>query len=120
MKSKKFNQRLRIGSRKMIDLFLQGLLYTAPIGLTVYFLWVIFDFFDSRVQAVFISLFNHTIPGLGIIAFFLFISLLGWIFPKLFTRPAIIFFEKLLSKVPMIEMVYSSIKDFISAFIGKE
>ncbi len=115
-----FKERMRIGLKKMFDYFLQGLLYTAPLGLTLYFGYLLYDFLDSRVQSIFISLFDMRIPGLGIVIIFLVVSLMGYVIPKLLTRPVTILFNKLLSKVPIVETVFSSIKDFLSAFIGKE
>lgn len=114
------SNRFQSGIKKMIEYFLQGLLYTAPLGLTVYVIYILFDFFDSRLQNLLLSIFGMKLPGVGILLMFLLIAFLGFIFPKLVTRPMILVFQKLISKAPAIEMVYSTIKEFISAFIGKD
>jgi uncharacterized membrane protein len=112
--------KFRILGKKIIDYFFQGLLYIAPIGLTIYFIFIIFNYADSLAQNFILKLLPFKIPGLGIILLFIIISCLGYLGHRLITRPVSAIFEKMLGKAPIVEMVYSSIKDFLSAFVGKD
>jgi len=55
---------------------------------------------------------------LGIITVFLGIALLGYLFSLAFTRPILHYFERLLTKVPLVKIVYTSIKELTEAFVG--
>ena len=58
------------------------------------------------------------VPGLGIITVFLGISFLGYIFSKAFTRPIVQYFDRLFSRVPLVKILYSSLKELTEAFVG--
>ena len=106
--------------KKILDLFLQGMLYTAPLGLTVLVIYWLFGFVDDTVQPLFEKIFEIKIPGLGIVLVFTLITFMGYIGPRLITGPMKALFRKMLGKAPAIDSLYSLFKDFISAFIGKE
>jgi uncharacterized membrane protein len=117
---KNFSIDYKLIGKKILDYFFQGLLLVAPIGLTIYFIFILFRYADDLAQEYILSLLPFKIPGLGIILLFLIISILGYFGQRLITRPVSALFEKTLKKAPVIEMVYSSIKDFLSAFVGKD
>ncbi len=102
--------------KKITTYFLQGLLYIGPISITVWILYTLF----TKVDSLFKGLLPYDIPGLGIVVVIATISILGY-FGRLFiTTPITQFFENLLKKAPFIKLIYSSIKDLFSAFVGKE
>ena len=53
--------------KKIFRFFLQGLLYIAPIGITLYILYVIFSFVDGLLQEWLEELLSISIPGLGLL-----------------------------------------------------
>jgi uncharacterized membrane protein len=106
--------------RRLFDYFLQGLLYVSPFGLTVYIIFVVFVFINNIAQQYIDQILSFHIPGLGIIIMFLFISIMGYFGHKIFTQPVKLLVEKMLRKAPLIQVVYTSIRDLISAFVGKE
>lgn len=116
----RWKAKIRILSRKIFDYFLQGLMYVAPMGLTVYIIFILFQFVNNIAQQYIDQLLTFRIPGLGIILMFIFISLMGYFGHKLFSQPIKLVIEKLLSKAPLIQLIYTSIRDFLSAFVGKE
>jgi uncharacterized membrane protein len=107
-------------AKKIFDYFLQGLLYIAPLSITFYIIYLILGFFDNLLQKSIYQIINFHIPGLGIILLFLFISLTGFIGQRIISKPMMVIFKKMLSKAPLIETIYTSIRDFLSAFVGKE
>ena len=102
--------------RKFITYFLQGLLYTAPIGLTLWILYSVFITFDN----LFNGLLPYDIPGLGIVFVAMIVAGLGYLGKIFVTAPITQLIEKLLEKAPIIKLIYTSIKDLLTAFVGKE
>jgi uncharacterized membrane protein len=98
--------------QKFLSYFLQGLLYVAPLSLTIYVFIVVFHLLDGILPL--------GIPGLGIIVIFIGVTLIGIVGQILIKRPIISYFNYILNKAPFVKMVYSSIKDLVSAFVGKE
>lgn len=90
--------------------FLNGLLITAPFTITVWIVVAIIDWLNS--------MFDLGIPGLGILLMVVLLTLVGFIGSSFFVRPFIHVTEKLFHKVPLISIIYSSIKDLFDAFVG--
>jgi uncharacterized membrane protein len=106
--------------KKIFGYFFQGLLLIAPLGLTIYILYLSFSFVDDILQTAIEGVFGTKIPGLGVIVIFLVITLLGFIGNLIVTDPITNLVERIIRKAPVIEMIYTSLKDFLAAFVGKE
>lgn len=98
--------------RIVIKYFLQGLLYTAPIAVTIYIFFELFMMLDS--------LFPLEVPGLGILFLFAIITLVGVVGSYLLKFPLFNFFDDQLERVPLVKLVYSSIKDVMKSFTGQK
>ena len=59
-------------------------------------------------------------PGIGIILIFLIIVCIGFIGSLIIKTPINSFFRKLLKKAPILETIYSSVKDIMNTFVGKK
>jgi uncharacterized membrane protein len=108
------------GFGKVVSYFLQGLLLLAPAFLTVYALFSIFDWLDSKIEAVFLFVFNFYYPGLGIIAMFLLIAFIGFIGSLVIVQPILHILDMIMEKTPLVKEIYSSMKDFFGAFISNK
>ena len=106
--------------KKIFDYFIQGLLWLIPVSVVVYLTYQIFLMADGLLRNPIEKLIGITIPGLGIIACFLFISLFGFFGQTILALPFRRFFNNLLDKAPIIRSVYRMTKDLLDAFIGKE
>ena len=106
--------------KKLIRYFLQGLIYVAPLAITIYAIYFIFSVIDGSLQSYFEQWFNTRIPGLGIVVIFLLISLLGFIGQSILFRPFKNLLSNLMDKAPIVKVVYTSIRDLLNAFVGKE
>jgi uncharacterized membrane protein len=110
--------------KKPVGFFFQGLLYLAPLAITIYVIVVSFIWLDGLLRDL--EIFNEgpfasfNFPGLGLIIILLFTTLVGFLGQKLITSPISSFFNHLLTKAPLIKVIYSSVKDLLSAFVGKE
>ena len=100
--------------RKLLRYFIQGIIILAPIGITVYALYWLFQKVDGILRP-FVN-----IPGLGFILIIAFVILVGWISSNFLMGSAISFFDQLMERTPGIKFIYSSTKDFFEAFAGEK
>ncbi|MBW6491034.1 MAG: DUF502 domain-containing protein [Lentimicrobium sp.] len=107
-------------SKQILSWFLQGLLFIAPFALTVYILVLSFNFVDGILTDTLTNITGYRIPGLGIVVIFLVITLIGFLGSSIVFKPLLQYFDKLISQAPLVKVIYTSIKDFMSAFVGKE
>ena len=106
--------------KKIINYFLQGLLYIAPLGITAYIIYAIFHFTNNLLGDVLERFLKIDIPGLGIVVVFFFLVLAGIIGRSIIVRPFKILFNRLIEKIPLLKLIYSALNDLLSAFVGKE
>jgi uncharacterized membrane protein len=106
--------------KKLTKYFFQGLLYIAPFGITVYIIYAIFKFTDNLLHDTLQKLFNIDIPGLGLLTIIILIILTGLMGQTIIARPFKSIFNGFLEKAPLLKVIYSSLNDLFSAFVGKE
>lgn len=106
--------------KKLLGYFFQGLLYIAPLGITIFILYKLFIFLDGLFKPFLYKYLNINIPGLSILIIFFFVVLLGLMGQTIIARPIKRLVNHFINKTPLVNVVYSSIKDLLSAFIGKE
>lgn len=98
--------------KKIVRFFIQGLIILAPIGLTAYVLYWLFDKVDGILRPY------VNIPGLGFAIIILFVILVGWVSSYFLMGSFISFFDQWMEKTPGIKFIYTSTKDFFEAFAG--
>ena len=106
--------------KKLLRYFLQGLLYIAPLSVTIYIIYILFLFFDGLLKSYITDILHFSIPGLGLIITIIIVTLLGFIGQTIIARPIVKLIDKLFKKAPLFKVIYSSLKDLLSAFMGKE
>ena len=106
--------------KKLISYFFQGLIYIAPLGITAYIIYFLFTVIDGFIRGQIEKFLDINIPGLGIVVLFVIITLLGLIGQTIIARPFKRLIQRLIDKAPLIKVIYSSIRDLLSAFVGKE
>jgi len=106
--------------KRIINYFLQGLLYLAPLTITLWVIYRIFFIIDSLLTGYIKDLIGINIPGLGFIILLITISLVGFLGSTFIFRPVINYLDSLLTKTPLIKIVYTSVKDLVSAFVGQK
>lgn len=84
--------------KKLVNYFLQGLLYLAPIGGTLYIIYLIFNFADGLLRNTIKNLFGIDIPGLGILIIVITLVLVGRIGETIIARPFKQFFQRIIEK----------------------
>ena len=106
--------------KKLIRYFLQGLLFAAPAGITLFVVYWVFDTIDGPVRNIVNYLFKIQIPGIGLLVTFTVITLLGWLGQSFLFKPIGQFFEMILEKAPIVKLLYTSLTDFFNAFVGEK
>lgn len=96
--------------RKFFQFFVNGLLLLAPVAITLYVAWSLFRWLDSLIET--------GIPGLGLLILIVVITGFGYLGSMFLFRPLWAKVEDLLGKTPLISLIYNSIKDLASAFMG--
>ena len=98
--------------KKIFNYFIQGFIILAPIAITLYALYWLFDKVDSILRPYL------DIPGLGFVIIVVFIILVGWISSTFLMTSFITFFDQFMERTPGIKFIYSSTKDFFESFAG--
>ena len=102
--------------RMIVKYFLRGLLICVPILVTVFILLWAFTGLDK----VFRDLLRIPFPGLGILATISAIFLIGLLASNFIGRKLFRIVENIFTKLPLVKLLYGSIKDIVEAFAGEE
>ncbi|AEL25739.1 DUF502 domain-containing protein [Cyclobacterium marinum] len=97
-------------SKRILGYFLRGLLFVVPFFLTGYIIILTVQFLDNIIPV--------NIPGLGILVMLVFVTLVGYLTSIFITKSIFEELEKLVFKIPLVNILYTSIKDLMSAFVG--
>lgn len=98
--------------KKIFRYFIQGVIILAPIGITAYVFYWLFDKIDSILRPYL------NLPGVGFVIILVFVILVGWISSNFLMGSFLNFFDQLMERTPGIKFIYSSTKDFFEAFAG--
>ncbi len=92
--------------------FFEGLFLVVPVAVTIYVVFVVFNFIDGWL--------NIPIPGIGFVLTIGMLVLVGRLASNVFFRGAVGSLEKVLTRTPFVKLVYTSLKDLIEAFMGEK
>lgn len=106
--------------KKIFGYFLQGVLLVAPVAIVAYIIYWMFITIDGWLTINISRLIGYRIPGLGILFLFITLSLLGFIGETALVKPIKHFTSRLIKRVPILNLLFSSLNDLLSAFVGKE
>lgn len=98
--------------KRLMNYFLKGLLVFVPAAVTVFAIVWVFTKVDG--------LLNVRIPGLGLVITIVFITLIGFVASNFIGKKFFALIDGLFTKLPVVKMLYSSIKDVIGAFAGEK
>ena len=102
----------RVTPKKIFRYFIQGVIILAPIGITAYVLWWLFNKIDGILEPYI------RIPGVGFVIIIVFVVLVGWVSSHFLMGGFINFFDAWMERTPGVKFIYSSTKDFFEAFAG--
>jgi len=96
--------------KRLIAYFFRGLLVVVPVALTIYIIFQILEWLDGLIPV--------NVPGLGLLIILTAITLLGYFASFFITKPFFELFDRYVTRIPIVNILYSSIKDLIGAFVG--
>jgi len=98
--------------RMLTRSFAQGLLVLAPVAITIWIVWVTVTTLDEWLDT--------RIPGLGIVIAAAGITLIGYLTGNVVGNKLISWLEAGLQRVPLIRILYNSLRDLLGAFVGQK
>jgi uncharacterized membrane protein len=111
MRQKKFKLNKQLPNT-LFSYFIRGILLIVPFALTGYIISLALNWMDSIIKI--------KIPGLGMTIVLVAITLFGYLGSTLLVKSLFDVIEKLIIKVPLINTIYTSLKELISAFVGNK
>lgn len=106
--------------------FLAGILVTGPAGLTVYLAWLFVDFIDRSVALLLPAAWDPSrylpvhIPGLGLIAVVIGLTLIGWVAAGYLGRSLLRIGDRILARMPVIRGIYGAMKQIFETVLSKQ
>ena len=98
--------------RKVFNAFLQGLLFIAPVTITVFVIYRVFVFTDNLIPL--------QVPGLGVLIVLAIITVIGLLGSFLIRTPLSRLVNRIFERIPLVKIMYSALKDLMSAFVGQK
>lgn len=105
--------------------FLTGLVVVAPVILTLYVIYLIVTFIDTRVVPWVPAAYNpatylgQDIPGFGVIIFILVTTLVGMLTKGLFGRQMLRLGENLVDRTPIVRSIYNAVKQIVETIFSQ-
>ncbi len=96
--------------RTLTRSFAQGLLVLAPVAITTWVVWYTVTTLDEWLDT--------SIPGLGILIAAAGITLMGYLAGNVLGTKVLSLLESGMQRVPIIKLLYNSLRDLFGAFVG--
>ncbi|QNN43625.1 DUF502 domain-containing protein [Pedobacter roseus] len=112
--------------KAILNYLIKGLLIVVPIAVSIFIVVWAVTTVDSWLNVNNILGVNprtgesRNIPGLGLLTVLTIILLAGIFVTNLVTEPMYNWFQRMMQRLPLLNFIYSSIKDLTEAFVGDE
>lgn len=106
--------------KKILNYLIQGLLYIAPISITIYIIFSVFKFVDDFSKEILSEFFDVSVPGIGILTLLSILIIIGFVGQTFIAKPLKFILLKVIDGIPLLKYIYSAFNDLFTAFIGKE
>lgn len=104
----------------IINYFFQGIIYIAPLSVTLYVLVKTFLYIDGLLRDYVTQWLGFYTFGLGIMVMLGGLTLVGFLGSTIIFSPLLVVFDRIISKAPLVKIIYTSVKDLLSAFVGQK
>jgi uncharacterized membrane protein len=111
---------------RLRNYFIAGILVTAPIGLTVYLVWLFVGVVDGWVTPLIPPRYNPAtylpfgIPGFGLVVAIVGLILIGALTSNLAGRLFLSMSDRALARMPVVRGIYSAIKQLTETVFGSQ
>lgn len=92
--------------------FFSGTLFIVPLVATGYFIFLSFTWLDS--------LLHLKTPGIGLLIIIVVITIFGYLTKTFAFETLEGFIDRTINRLPMVNIVYASLRDLIKAFVGEK
>jgi uncharacterized membrane protein len=103
----------------LISYFFRGIVFLAPLVITLLICWWIFDKIDAPLRP-----YVWNVPGIAfglvIVGGMALAVVLGFLASNIITGSVLRLIDGLFGKFPLIKLLYSSVKDLVGAFVGED
>ena len=96
--------------RRIIRYFFSGTLFIVPLVATAYFIFIAFSWLDSLLKLPY--------PGLGFLIILCAITIFGYLTTNFAFKAFTTWFDHGMNRIPLVKLIYSSLKDLLNAFVG--
>ena len=98
--------------KQLFNYFLRGLVVVVPIGVTIWVCYKIFHAIDD--------LLGFAYAGVGFAILIVLVTAIGFLASTIIARTVGDAFDGLLARLPFVNLLYSSTKDMLNAFVGEK
>lgn len=98
--------------KKLANYFFQGLLFLAPIAVTIYAFVAAFRAIDGWIP--------FEIPGIGVLVLVTGITVTGFVISSFFAGRMARLVDHIFQQLPLAKLIYGAVKDLLSAFVGEK
>ncbi|MBM3432920.1 MAG: DUF502 domain-containing protein [Bacteroidetes bacterium] len=102
----------RLFLHRLVRYFVQGMIILAPIGITLYAMYWLFEQIDQILRPYL------NVPGLGFVLIILGVILIGWVSSIFLVGSFFNLLDQWLDRAPGIKFIYTSTKELFEAFAG--
>ncbi|MDS1030601.1 DUF502 domain-containing protein [Bacillota bacterium LX-D] len=106
--------------KKLFRHLLSGLALVVPFFLTIYIAYLVFKIGDAAFGNLLRRFLPIYIPGLGFILLVIFLIIVGFLGNRIIIKALFNFIDKIFSKLPLLGMVYQTIKTTIQNILGEK
>jgi uncharacterized membrane protein len=102
--------------KTLSNYFIKGLLFLVPVVLTLYIFYFLLVKIDGLLQIPIPGI--GVIPGVGFVSTVLLVILIGFLVSNFLTKRLLLWLDILLERLPLVKLLYGSVKDLLNAFVG--
>lgn len=105
--------------------FLTGIVVSAPIGITIWLIWLFVAFVDHTVVPLIPDAYNPSdvlgvsVPGIGVIVVLLVVTIIGFLVTNFFGRFMVRMGENMVARVPVVRTIYGVLKQIFDAVLAQ-
>jgi uncharacterized membrane protein len=103
--------------KRLAGYFLRGIAVLMPVGLTIFLIYSAIKWVDNLFTLAVPGIF---FPGVGFVIVVIAITITGLIFSGFVGRFLFGLLDDIMTRTPLVKIIYSSLKDLINAFVGEK
>ena len=105
--------------------FLTGVVVSAPVGITIWLIWLFVAYVDKTVVPLIPESYNPSdvlgvsVPGIGVVIVILVVTIIGFLVTNFLGRFMVRMGERLVSRVPVVRTIYGCLKQVFDAVLAQ-